>query len=72
MHSFRFRCILGYYMEEDEDNLPYLEVPMHTIIKLEPKAYGCDKSVVDLGVDCVSTHRGKPAVPGYLDPKYGA
>ena len=56
-------------MEEDEDNLPYLEVPMHTIIKLEPKAYGCDKSVVDLGVECVSTHRDKPTVPGYLEPR---
>ena len=57
-------------MEIDEEELPYLEVPMHTIFKLSPKAYGCDKETISLNVDCVSTHRPKPDVPGYLDQKF--
>ena len=70
MEGFCYRCILAYFMEENEDDLPYLEVPMHTLIKLEPRAYGCDKSVISLPVDCVSTHRPKPEVPGFLEKAF--
>ncbi len=61
------RCILAYFMEESESDLPYLEVPMHTVFKLEPKAYGCDKDTITLTVPCVNTHRPKPNVPGEID-----
>lgn len=61
-----FRCILGYFLEIDEDLLPYYEVPMHTVFKLEPKAYGCEISNVKFDVPCVNTHRPKPKVPGDL------
>jgi 6-phosphofructo-2-kinase/fructose-2,6-biphosphatase 2 len=47
-------------MEVDEDELPYLEVPLHTVMKLEPRAYGCQVEMVKLPVDCVDTHRAKP------------
>ena len=53
-------------MEVEEDDLPYLEIPMHTVMKLEPRAYGCHLEQVKLNVDCVNTHRPKPEVPGEL------
>jgi len=44
-HQAVLRCILAYFLEINEDDLPYLEVPMHTIFKLEPVAYGCKRVV---------------------------
>jgi len=40
-HQAVIRCLLAYYLETAEDELPWLEVPLHTVIKLEPIAYGC-------------------------------
>lgn len=44
------------------DELPYLSVPLHTIIKLTPVAYGCKMELVKFAVDAVDTHRPKPKV----------
>ena len=40
--------------------LPYLKVPLHTVIKLTPVAYGCHEEYFNLNVDSVDTHRPKP------------
>ena len=42
--------------------LPYLKVPLHTVIKLTPIAYGCIREDIQLGTPAVDTHRPKPAV----------
>lgn len=57
---------MAYYMENTEDELPYLKVPMHTLMILEPKAYGCAVEKVSFDVPCVDTHRPKPEEPGTL------
>ena len=44
------------------DELPYLQVPLHTIIKLTPVAYGCKVENIILPIDAVDTHRPKPKV----------
>lgn len=44
------------------DELPYLEVPLHTIIKLTPVAYGCKVEHIRLPIEAVDTHRPKPKV----------
>lgn len=49
---------LSFFVEE----LPYLEVPLHTIIKLNPVAYGCKVEHIKLPIDAVDTHRPKPEV----------
>lgn len=44
------------------DDLPYLRVPLHTIIKLTPVAYGCRVEHIELPIEAVDTHRAKPEV----------
>ena len=39
-----------------------MKMPLHTIIKLTPIAYGCELSEITLPIDAVNTHREKPAV----------
>ncbi|CAF1199506.1 unnamed protein product [Rotaria sordida] len=59
-HQAVARCILGYFLNKDADDLPYTEVPLHTIIKLTPVAYGCLMECIPLPVEAVNTHRNKP------------
>lgn len=33
-HQAVLRCILGYFMETDPEEIPYMHVPLHTIIKV--------------------------------------
>lgn len=42
--------------------LPYLVVPLHTVIKLTPVAYGCKVEYIKLPIPAVDTHRPKPKV----------
>lgn len=49
-----------------------MEVPLHTVIRLEPKAYGCEAEVVKFPVDCVVTQRDRPDVPGFLEDRCGS
>jgi hypothetical protein len=60
---------LGYFLETNEEDLPWLEVPFHTVVKLSPIAYGCKVEYIPLDVPSVSTHRDKPKVPGSLDKR---
>ena len=69
MFFFAFRCLLGYFLEVSEEDLPWQEVPLHSVIKLSPKAYGCQSEVIRFDVASVSTHRPKPDVPGQLEKR---
>ncbi|KAH9481486.1 6-phosphofructo-2-kinase/fructose-2,6-bisphosphatase 1 [Psilocybe cubensis] len=44
-------------------DLPYIKIPLHTVIKLTPKAYGCDEERYALPIQAVDTHRPKPKGP---------
>ncbi|XP_063233220.1 6-phosphofructo-2-kinase/fructose-2,6-bisphosphatase 1 isoform X8 [Bacillus rossius redtenbacheri] len=59
-HQAVLRCLLAYFLDKSADELPYLQVPLHTIIKLTPVAYGCKMEMVKLPIDAVNTHRAKP------------
>ena len=48
------------------DELPYLKVPLHTIIKLTPIAYGCKVEHIPLDVEAIDTHRPRPPVSSAL------
>lgn len=33
----------AYFHNLPHADLPYIKIPLHTVIKLTPKAYGCDE-----------------------------
>jgi broad specificity phosphatase PhoE len=55
------RCLLAYFMDIEADDLPYLNVPLHTVVKLTPVAYGCKIEKIPLGIDAVDTYRPRPS-----------
>ncbi|XP_061510537.1 6-phosphofructo-2-kinase/fructose-2,6-bisphosphatase isoform X4 [Anopheles gambiae] len=59
-HQAVLRCVLAYFLDKSADELPYLKVPLHTIIKLTPVAYGCKVEHIMLPIHAVDTHRAKP------------
>lgn len=36
--------------------MPYIQVPLHTIIKLTPFAYGCQVEEIFVPIEAVDTH----------------
>ena len=68
-HQAVNRCLLAYYLEIPEEQLPWVEVPLHTVIRLSPIAYGCKVDHIPLQVPRVSTHRSKPMQNGVLEPR---
>ncbi|XP_018354655.1 PREDICTED: 6-phosphofructo-2-kinase/fructose-2,6-bisphosphatase 1 isoform X1 [Trachymyrmex septentrionalis] len=69
-HQAVIRCLLAYFLDKSADELPYLEVPLHTIMKLTPVAYGCKVEHIRLPIEAVDTHRPKPKIPGYLEERF--
>uniref|UniRef100_A0A1B6D337 6-phosphofructo-2-kinase domain-containing protein n=2 Tax=Clastoptera arizonana TaxID=38151 RepID=A0A1B6D337_9HEMI len=61
-HQAVLRCILGYFLNKDFDELPYINVPLHTIIKLTTEGYKCRMEFIKLNVECVDTYRKQPKV----------
>ncbi|TFK28157.1 fructose-2,6-bisphosphatase [Coprinopsis marcescibilis] len=62
-HQAIIRCLYAYFHNLPQEDLPYIKIPLHTVIKLTPKAYGCDEERYALGIDAVDTHRPKPKGP---------
>ncbi|EJD74749.1 hypothetical protein LOAG_17984 [Loa loa] len=58
-HQAILRCILAYFDNKNYSELPYLNVPLHTIIKLTPKAYSCQVEMFKFKIDAVNTYRSK-------------
>lgn len=60
-HQAVLRCLLAYFQDKSADDLPYLKVPLHTVIKLTPVAYGCRVEFGSLDIPAVDTHRERPS-----------
>ncbi|KAJ3518984.1 hypothetical protein NMY22_g13413 [Coprinellus aureogranulatus] len=60
------RCLYAYFHNLPQADLPYLKIPLHTVIKLTPKAYGCDEERYTLPIEAVDTHRPKPKGPSLV------
>ncbi|KAI0340223.1 bifunctional 6-phosphofructo-2-kinase/fructose-2,6-bisphosphate 2-phosphatase [Trametopsis cervina] len=59
-HQAILRCLYAYFHNLPQADLPYIKIPLHTVIKLTPKAYGCDEERYTLPIGAVDTHRPKP------------
>ncbi|KAI0362795.1 bifunctional 6-phosphofructo-2-kinase/fructose-2,6-bisphosphate 2-phosphatase [Trametes cingulata] len=62
-HQAILRCLYAYFHDLPQADLPYIKIPLHTVIKLTPKAYGCDEERYTLPIGAVDTHRPKPKAP---------
>ncbi|KAI9473619.1 MAG: 6-phosphofructo-2-kinase-domain-containing protein [Benjaminiella poitrasii] len=58
-HQAILRCIYAYFMNYKHEELPYIKIPLHTVIELTPKAYGCEEKRYKVDIDAVDTHRPK-------------
>ena len=47
-HTAILRCILAYFLDKTPEELPYIEVPLHTVFKLTTHGYGCDVEMIKL------------------------
>ena len=47
-HQAILRVLYGYLTGKDRSEVPYLEIPMHTVLALTPRAYGCDEERIAL------------------------
>ncbi|XP_049876061.1 6-phosphofructo-2-kinase/fructose-2,6-bisphosphatase-like [Pectinophora gossypiella] len=59
-HQAVLRCMLGYFLDAKLDELPYMTVPLHTIVKLTSYGYKYKIEMIKLPIDCVDTHRKQP------------
>jgi 6-phosphofructo-2-kinase / fructose-2,6-biphosphatase 2 len=59
-HQAIIRVILAYFLDKKAEEMPYIQVPLHTLIKLTPKAYDCGFEVFPLPIPAVDTFRPKP------------
>ncbi|KAL1242987.1 6-bisphosphatase,6-phosphofructo-2-kinase/fructose-2 [Trichinella spiralis] len=60
-HQAVLRCLLAYFLNKDCEEMPYLRVPLHSVVKLTPVAYGCQMELIQFDIEAVDTHRDKPA-----------
>lgn len=58
-HQAVLRCIYAYFMGSSQQQSPWMEVPLHTLIKLTPRAYGTVEERWYAKIPAVSTWRGK-------------
>lgn len=59
-HQAILRCIIGYFMDKTPDELPYMEVPLHTIIRMSSQGHNYKLEFIKLPIECVNTTRMKP------------
>jgi broad specificity phosphatase PhoE len=47
-HQAVLRALYAYMMDRPPQECPFVSLPLHTILELEPTAYGCDERRIDL------------------------
>lgn len=67
-HQAILRCIYAYFMKTDAEKSPWMNVPLHTLIKLTPRAYSTEVERFESKIQAVSTWRGKGSVAKHEDP----
>ncbi|KAJ8981756.1 hypothetical protein NQ317_004936 [Molorchus minor] len=59
-HQAVLRCVLGYFLETPPEEIPYVHVPLHTIIKLTLQGYNYNMETIKMPIECVDTNRARP------------
>lgn len=66
-HQAILRCIYAYFMNVPQERSPWMEVPLHTLIQLTPKAYSTYEQRFTAGIAAVSTFREKGSSARHQD-----
>lgn len=66
-HQAILRCIYAYFKNVPQEESPWMEVPLHTLIRLTPKAYGTVEDRWRADIPAVSTWRGKGSSARHQD-----
>jgi broad specificity phosphatase PhoE len=53
-HQAVLRALYSYFMGLPVEQTPYVSIPLHSVLKLTPKAYGCEEERIDLGPEAVT------------------
>ena len=56
-HQAIIRCIYAYYMSIPQSDSPWVNIPLHTLIRLTPRAYNTQKELFKADIPAVSTYR---------------
>ncbi|PGH14765.1 hypothetical protein AJ80_05809 [Polytolypa hystricis UAMH7299] len=67
-HQAVLRCIYSYFLNMSSEQSPWMEVPLHTLIKLTPRAYGTEETRIKANIPAVSTWRGKGSSAKHQTP----
>ncbi len=68
-HQAVLRAVLAYFLNKSHEELPYLKIPLHMLIQLTPRAYGCQVQYYRVGIDAVDTYRAKPGGESVRSPE---
>jgi len=58
-HRAVLRCLFAYFLDEPYEKIPYLTVPLHTVIRMQPKTYGYDIKHFPLGEEVAEREDGR-------------
>ena len=58
-HQATLRTIYAYFHNYKQSDIPYIDIPLHTLISLTPKAYGCAEERVSADIQAVNTYRAR-------------
>lgn len=58
-HQAVLRCLYAYFMNVPQEESPWMSIPLHTLIRLEPRAYSTLVSRIKADIPAVSTYKEK-------------
>ncbi|KAH3676381.1 hypothetical protein WICMUC_002012 [Wickerhamomyces mucosus] len=58
-HQAILRCIYAYFMNIPQEESPWMSIPLHTLIKLEPRAFKTIVERIKADIPAVSTYKEK-------------
>jgi len=67
-HQAVLRCLYAYLTGTPPEELPYVKVPLHTVLALSPRAHGTheERWTIDVYVLCQKSNKDRPAVDTHI------
>jgi 6-phosphofructo-2-kinase/fructose-2,6-biphosphatase 2 len=67
-HQAVLRALYAYFTGTEPERCPYLSVPLHTVLKLTPHAYGCHEERFPLAPQSANDHSHVQSQPPSQPP----